>query len=197
MADRACKWCGDDVPQKFKGKTKLFCDSKCKEKARYERRHGGPLGPFLDRRNCQICGLGFEAKTSNSLYCGKVCRQKAQLEKGREAKNERAKKYRAANPEKYRQADLDRRRSDPEKYRQADLDRRRSDPQKYRDRDNARYAKIKSENPEKYFAMLQRSKENARARYNSRSVAAFTLSLAYTISQIKKGDLINGDHEPE
>ena len=197
MADRACKWCGDDVHQKFKGRTKLFCDSRCKERARYERRHGRPPGPFLDRRNCQICGLGFEAKTSTRLYCGKVCRQKAQCEKGREANNERAKKYRAANPEKYRQADLDRRRSDPEKYMQAYLDRRRSDPQKYRDRDNARYAKIKSENQEKYFAMLQKANEDAKARYNSRSAAAFKLSLAYTISQIKKGDLTNGDHEPE
>ena len=182
MADRACKWCGDDVPQKLKGRTKLFCDSRCKQKARYERRHGRPPGPFLDRRNCQICGLGFEAKTSTRLYCGKVCRQEAKCEKGREAKNERKKKYRAANPEKYRQADLDRRRSDPEKYK---------------DRANARYAKIKSENPEKYFAMLQKANEDARARYNSRSVAAFTISLAYTISQIKKGDLTNGDHEPE
>jgi len=182
MADRACKWCGDDVHQKFKGRTKLFCDSKCKERARHERRHGRPPGPFVYRGNCQICGLGFEAKASTRLYCGKVCRQKAKCEKGREARNERKKKYRAANPEK---------------YRQADLDRYWADPQKYRDKANARYANIKSENSEKYFAMLQKGNEGYRARYNSRSAAAFTLSLAYTISQIKKGDLTNGDHEPE
>jgi len=180
MGERVCKWCGVDIS--LRKKIAKFCGSKCKDLARYEKRHGVPPGPFLEKRKCQVCRSSFDAKTSTRLYCGKVCRQAAQLEKGRESNTARARKYREEKPEKYRQADALRRLCCAEKFR---------------DQSRARYAKIKSECPERYFEILEKAKDDSRARYNEMMSLGSTLSLAHTLYQIKTGDLSNDDHEPE
>lgn len=201
MTERVCAWCGADIShRKWSAKT---CDNICKEKLRHRLRRPDSK-PFCEERKCEVCGATYNALTATRRYCGKACRQAAQLEMGRAENAERAKKYRAANPEKYREMDRKRRADDPEKFRErgrmryqkfADEERKKARERYARNAEgnaaiarrfraanpervkavNARQAAKRKNDPEKYQQYLSRQHENQRRRAAERALAILIL----------------------
>jgi len=154
-AERLCAWCGAAfVAGKHNAR---YCGSKCKDTSR--RRSKG-IAPFMEPRNCEVCGDGFVAFTATRKYCGADCRQAAQLKMGRDANTLRAREYRLASPEKYRERDRKRRSEDSETFKR---------------RARECYTRLKYERPEQYQAMLDGQRERERQRNAKAAISAILL----------------------
>lgn len=163
---RTCAWCGVDISHR-KHNAK-FCSTAHKEKARYEKRHGRPPGPFCEKRLCSVCGAEFIAKTATKITCSTTCREAAYSEIGRKKGAARQRKYRALNPQKYRDYDRKRRYENIKQYRQKQRDS---------------YQRLKHERPDDYHDMLTHQRERERRR----NFAKFTGNLLIERAQ----------HDPE
>lgn len=159
MGERVCAWCGASLEERHR--SAKYCSNRCKDFARYESRHGTKPGPFSENRFCERCSKAFVARTSTRKYCCADCRYRAKLESGRMTNTERARKYRAESPDRYRQYDKIRRAADPEKFRE---------------RAKRHLERLKMEDPEKYQDMLAKQRERERSRNAERALSILILS---------------------
>lgn len=156
---RACAWCGADIShRRWSAKT---CDLTCKEKLRHRRRYPDSK-PFREHRTCDVCGIGFVAKTSTRRFCGADCRYAHWLEADREGNTLRARMYRQESPDRYRRYEKMRRDRDGEKLRKQGRDR---------------YEKMKKQRPEEYKEMLRTQGERERRRNAERALSLLILPM--------------------
>ena len=168
MADRACKWCGVDILHK--GPKAIFCKNSCKKRSQ---RGAG----YIASKNCRVCRKEFIVlgRSHRRAVCSNECFKALD-------------RLIHANANEFSTS-----RIGPIKPKKCLVCHASFISMNGRDGYCSTHCKSKSDRRRngEYYSIKNREYRN------SRSAAASTLSLAYTISQIKKGDLTNGDHEPE